>query len=395
MTAGQRNIFRACCVALAIGCAAGVWACSVPVFRYALERWPPDRFDVLVFGQGPLTPENSPPLKRLQQAFEGGRAPANLILLTFDTAGPQKIDEASRRIWQAHQAQAAKSKQPWMVVRFPAELRIDKDVWAGPLTEEVVEQLLVSPKRTELARRVLSGDSVVWVLLESGDKAKDDQAAKLLDDELKRLVKELHLPQIEESDQRYVSTSGPELKLAFSTLRLSRTDPQERMLLAMLTAEAPGAAAKQPGPAVVPVFGRGRALTVLTGEDLKRETIEEVAAFLTGECSCQAKEAHPGVDLLISADWDGLISGQFTLAEALPRLTTPTALAQAKQILPAGAAAPSAPVQLEAPAEPSEPAEEAAAADPLVRNLVIAAVIGVGAVLAAIVVIQLRGSKIG
>ena len=31
-----------------------VLACSVPVFRYALERWPPDAYEVLILHDGPL-----------------------------------------------------------------------------------------------------------------------------------------------------------------------------------------------------------------------------------------------------------------------------------------------------------------------------------------------------
>ena len=33
------------------------WACSVPVFRYALEMWPPDEYEVVLFHQGPLNKE--------------------------------------------------------------------------------------------------------------------------------------------------------------------------------------------------------------------------------------------------------------------------------------------------------------------------------------------------
>jgi hypothetical protein len=32
-----------------------LWACSVPVFRYALEKWPADAYLTTVFHRGPLT----------------------------------------------------------------------------------------------------------------------------------------------------------------------------------------------------------------------------------------------------------------------------------------------------------------------------------------------------
>jgi len=35
--------------------ASSAQACSVPVFRYALEQWRPDSFEVIVFHKGPLS----------------------------------------------------------------------------------------------------------------------------------------------------------------------------------------------------------------------------------------------------------------------------------------------------------------------------------------------------
>jgi len=31
-----------------------VWACDVPVFRFALERWPADPYQATIFHKGPL-----------------------------------------------------------------------------------------------------------------------------------------------------------------------------------------------------------------------------------------------------------------------------------------------------------------------------------------------------
>ena len=59
------------------------WACSVPVFRYALELWPPDEYEVVLFHQGSLTEEQ-------KQLIEGKRA-------DFDQRGGQKDAFASNR----------------------------------------------------------------------------------------------------------------------------------------------------------------------------------------------------------------------------------------------------------------------------------------------------------
>jgi len=88
------------------------------------------------------------------------------------------------------------------------------------------------------------------------------------------------------------------LVLRFSVVRLSRSDPREAFTLAMLERQRAGA------PTAYPVFGRGRVLVPLPQKDLTPENIEEVCAFLTGECSCQVKEAQIGWDLLVQCNWD-------------------------------------------------------------------------------------------
>ena len=49
---------------------ASALACSVPVFRYALEKWPPDVYQATVFHRGPLTSAQ----QALVQTFLSGGA---------------------------------------------------------------------------------------------------------------------------------------------------------------------------------------------------------------------------------------------------------------------------------------------------------------------------------
>ncbi|MBV8878389.1 MAG: hypothetical protein JO332_00360, partial [Planctomycetaceae bacterium] len=62
------------------------------------------------------------------------------------------------------------------------------------------------------------------------------------------------------------------------------------------------------GPVAFPIFGRGRALWALAGAGLNAQFIAEAGTFLTGACSCEAKEFNPGVDLLFAADWEAGLS---------------------------------------------------------------------------------------
>ncbi|PIW14960.1 MAG: hypothetical protein COW34_07135, partial [Armatimonadetes bacterium CG17_big_fil_post_rev_8_21_14_2_50_66_6] len=44
-----------------------VSACSVPVFQYALERWPADPYEVVVFHRGPLSEQDQATAKWLKE----------------------------------------------------------------------------------------------------------------------------------------------------------------------------------------------------------------------------------------------------------------------------------------------------------------------------------------
>ena len=59
-------------------------ACSVPVFRYALERWQADPYEVFVFHRGPLTAPQKAQVDRLTREGEAGKTFANVRVTTCD-----------------------------------------------------------------------------------------------------------------------------------------------------------------------------------------------------------------------------------------------------------------------------------------------------------------------
>src|SRR5882724_3820625 len=96
-------------------------ACNVPVFRYALERWRPQSFEVLVFHKGPLAAKEKTALRLLDEA------PANLDVKVLDLDG--KLDESARRLL----AEQENPVLPWMVVRANDVDRKEATVWTGRL----------------------------------------------------------------------------------------------------------------------------------------------------------------------------------------------------------------------------------------------------------------------
>jgi hypothetical protein len=308
--------------------AGSCWACNVPVFRYALERWHPEEYELVVFHRGPLPGDAAAIVKALDPYEQA--APANYILRQVDLAAAP--DEPSRALWNRQ----ADARLPWVVLCAPASLAEDTAIWAGPLDVESPKALLESPARAATVRHLQQGETAVWILLESGQAEADAAASTLLARELKQAEQTLKLPEPAPDDPP-ISTSLP-LTIRFSVLRVSRADPAEAMLVRLLGHGA-GGAWTNTGPVAYPVFGRGRVLAALSGAQLTAAIIRDACAFLCGICSCEVKELNPGKDLLLAAQWDEGLDSAGTAA-AKPALPVPVIAAGAALEAARAAAAP-------------------------------------------------------
>ena len=326
-------------------------ACTVPVFRYALERWPADPYEVLIYVRGDEGDEVTKLVDQLDEAREAHPLYANVEPRVIDV---DHADDAEADGLLQPWREAGEPDLPWVAVTYPYTRhgpmpaflppRQSDTLWTGKPADLASDRLIDSPARREIARRLLKGDSTVWILVESGDPAADDAAMRQLDHQLRRLEGVLELPEIAESDQRYISEDGPELKLAFSTMRLSRKDSAEAAFLRMIDHMEAGIPTDQ--PVIVPVYGRGRLLCALPAPPLHArlrvptpmgyrtlldasvpammlpEAVDQMAVFLTGECSCEVKGLNPGTDALMAAGWDNFIDGSFVIDEEMPSLTS-------------------------------------------------------------------------
>lgn len=272
-----------------------VFACNVPVFRYALERWEADSYEVTLSHHGSLPTAGQTAANILKDAAD--QCAANFTFADVDVSGPTNVP------------------LPWLTARFPADSAEGLTIaWQGPFTAESGGALLDSPLRRELVRQLLAGSSIVWILLD-GDPA----TTTMLQTELRRLQAEVELPPVDPNDPRTAVNTN--LTVTFSVLPLSRTDPEEQCMVSMLL-NTHGGLDQVSGPILIPVFGRGRMLTVFHGKDLNPDGIAEVVAFLCGPCSCEIKEQNPGVDLLLTADWDGGLTMPVVVDQAMPPLVS-------------------------------------------------------------------------
>ena len=115
------------------------FACSVPVFRYALERWRPDPYRIVLNYNNPHTNKLSEVLKTLR---------------TFDYDYSFIIEKIK-----------TSEKLPLINLRYPKNSGLTTNVWAGPMTVNNIKKILDSPARREIARRIIGGDSAVFLLL--------------------------------------------------------------------------------------------------------------------------------------------------------------------------------------------------------------------------------------
>src|SRR5579859_3743240 len=133
--------------------AAPVGACSVPVFRYALDRWAADPLPVTVFHRDSLTPEQERLVTRLRKP-----AHANVEIRLVDVSKP--LDERTQRLWQTQ----TKFPLPRLVLDYADGRPNDEPAWSAPLDKDSIAALLDSPARQIIGRRILEGQSAVFVL---------------------------------------------------------------------------------------------------------------------------------------------------------------------------------------------------------------------------------------
>ena len=349
-------------------------ACNIPVFRYALENWHPDPYPVFVLHRGPLSAEQQQRVDQLQATCVDPEHPANLQVFAVDIdqwkADPAaETEESGRQEWSPLLTDFLSAtiadrdlSSPQLVALFPAMIGRPLVAWQGELNEATVQSLIDSPLRQELARRLLAGQSAVWVLIESGQAAVDEEAFQRLESELQRLSSEVELPDrnLIETDEFFRPDVEIELRVEFSAMRVGRDDPQEAALVSMLLGSEPDLRDFDE-PIAIPIYGRGRTYFALVGKGINSEMIEENCQFLCGACSCQIKQENPGVDLLMAVDWDGQVVGTAMPDLVLPELTGVGALEVAEAVTPT----PDDPADPSASVDPSAPPAETSADAPM------------------------------
>lgn len=280
-------------------------ACNIPVFRYALERWKPDLCEVIVFHDIDLSASQNSLLVELQNAANSSARQANLEIIRSRVG--QDPNRQNADLWLSLKA-IPNVVLPYVVVRTSVSDKKYVNGWHGSFDQFRSQQLLDSPARRELSRRLLTGDSVVWLMLKSSDPSRNSAAMKLLTEELAKLSKSMQFPDGLGLPGSELFAEIP-LLMKFTVLEINPEDRDEQFLVSLFRGFQPKAAAGGE-PLLIPVFGRGRALEVIPADQLDAGTINDLTRYLCGACSCQVKERNPGFDLLLSTQWERELFGE-------------------------------------------------------------------------------------
>jgi hypothetical protein len=282
-------------------------ACNVPAFRYALERWPADSYQILVYHR---TGPQGAAFELLQKSAEKRDGAANYSLTGIDVTKPEGKALAEQRSIVAY---------PWVEIYYPIRSQVRTPVWSGPLTLDRAKRILKSPIRSRLAQTLLSGEVAVWVLIKSGHHQKDRRALESLKTYLDRASATLRISDIGAD----VNGNPIEVKdfktypVRFALMEVARDDPNEDLLVNALLKSEPDLG-RYDEPMAFPVFGRGRSLYALVGEGIQEKNIREACESMLAWCSCEIKAQNPGTDLLISADWSRPYGGRMVKDPELP-----------------------------------------------------------------------------
>lgn len=285
-----------------------VLACKLPVFRYALERWQVDRYRMVAIIDEPLTEDVRRSLVELS-----GEANANVDVEIVDLSA---ITEEER--WLIEDLGDESAKKPLLQVFYPERNGTRTKCWEGALTAEAVLSWQTSTLRQQIADDIVRGVSVVWVMLDGKDEKENRRVAEMVASALQHAESTITIPDgviPREGASQYlrdhddasmddVLRSDIPLNVDFEFHRLARQNETEGPFRAMIDGLANSrSTADGQLPVLVPIFGRGRMLDAILGDSVSRQTILNACQYMVGECSCTVKAQNPGVDLILSVNW--------------------------------------------------------------------------------------------
>lgn len=303
---------RASSVVLLLLGAGTLYACKVPVFRYALERWNTDHYTMVVMLDEASESTASKALEWLKDRERIAHANLEVEFVRIDQLTDQQV-------WQLESFDPD-VQAPHLQVFYPERDGRRQLCWEGELDQKTAEHWLESPLRDQIRDDLVAGASAVWLLIESSDARLNAEVKTTLENGLELARAQIQIPDgviprdgasdylkaNPESSMDDVLRSDVPLKVEFVVRSLRRDDDQELAIRQMVA----GMANENDVPLLVPIFGRGRMLDAIDASSLTTDTVLSACRYMIGECSCTVKTQNPGVDMLIHSDWSEALGAE-------------------------------------------------------------------------------------
>ena len=272
--------------------ATGTTLCDTPVYRYALYRWSPTPYLVVAAGgTGEAAAQRMKTLEEAVRRAAQSDEPANIAWQPVDREATDALDSLPPALREAiEKAPRDETTRVWVVSPHGAIVE------HGALRPADIEHLVDSPARHQIAEAIERARTGVFVLLESPDHPKENAAALA--------TIQSTLKQVAEGKIK-LNTAPTVDKVEAAVVRVARDAPREKGFVAQLLSVEPDLKTTE-GPIIFLVFGRGRALFSCLGKGITTENLARDLEFIAGACSCTVKEQNPGVDLLMSCDWESV-----------------------------------------------------------------------------------------
>ena len=281
-------------------------------------KWKPDFYRAVVIYNAENPVESDEGFNAIQAKTEDKIKSLNLSIRKFDLTNKANIDEKT--------AEALKLlenvKFPFTFIYLPENSDVDNPLWTGHMSLEEADTVADSPARREIARRLLYGEAVVWLLIESGIEYKDYRILKLLAEEIKNIGTKNPDSDTPSSTGTEVDKKGNNLgkPVKMSIIRISRDEVAEKILLNILSGIEPEIMNVSNEPVLVPIYGRGRILNLISNDEINRENIRNMIGFFVGGSPDRDKNVKPGTVLLLSVNWEEFAKEKLSVDEALPAL---------------------------------------------------------------------------
>lgn len=279
--------------------------CTTPVYQYAMERWVQDYYEGILIHSGQQNEEVGRIIDLFESSVTAKKGPLNLNLKLMDITSKK---EEIKKLLKG----TLPGKLPAMAIWFPYEFGESKPFWTGYADHQTIANIIHSEKRKAIGEQLLKMQVATWIFVPSGNRERDHEVMARFRQDIQNTREALKKDYLAYPG----STPFADSIDLFSIVSLPRDQKEESFLTTMLTAMAAGEY-DNTEPVVFPVFGRGRVLTSLSGDDISAENIGDIIRFLINPCACQVKMANPGTDLLLQANWSRAIEG-YQEATVLP-----------------------------------------------------------------------------